>query len=80
MARTTDWMDKIEVIDRPKPKEPSVKVKLTEMFEAAARDNQVIRIPKKLLPHFFSCYGFAKAAGKRMVCQKNGKHALLWWE
>ena len=80
MSRDMSWWDKVEVIEKPKPRIPSLREQAVEKLKETTGGTRVVRIPKNKQGHVGHLYAAAKRYKMRMRSSTNGKWVYLWWE
>ena len=80
MTIGVNWLNEIELIERPKPKPPLLKDVLLKMLKETAKDHGlVVSVPKGRRTSTQTAYGWARKMGFQHHMEFNGEKVYLWW-
>lgn len=79
MSLGASWLNEIALIERPKPKPPTLKDVLVKMLAETAKGGKVVSIPKDKQGSTQAAYEWARTMGYVHHTERNGHRIYLWW-
>lgn len=80
MSRGTNWLNEIQLVDKPKPPVPTMRDVIVGLLKQTISDpNKVVRVPKARQSSIQSAYLWAREAGCVMSMETNGSYIYLRW-